>query len=429
MRNFCKVLGIITVVATIFLAVSNRASAATEITSYEIVSASPTLDMSISFPSLTSNVSYAFHSGVYPTASYVSGSTNTSCDIFEDGICTLVNRGFNGSLTNAYVAICAYTDNCSLEPQMIYYAQYRLGSTDIPGSGLITNETTRIVEIFSPSNFEATSTSVTFSFSYYAATSDFNFSSFSIPPKVNLLITNSENINDSIVLSEEISTFDLTVPSSSTVVLQNNSRYTWFVSISGEKVGTGNFVNNFTPGMPNFLAFYQFTTGSFDPTNGLTYDLSSCNVLSGFDAESCLYNLLVPTPATLSSDIAKFKAIPPWGYAFRFYDIVSTSSLVALPSVVMPIPGSGTSLDLTPWFFLFGSSSPLTQASANMSLNGVNYGDGRSLREITETYWNYLWTFILGIAIVAKLLGIKSSGQTINEQGGVGDRPYGPNKP
>lgn len=260
---------------------------------------------------------------------------------------------------------------------------YKFTNSDIfdfrwDGFDLITSNeetNTHIVSIVSPLDESATSTSVLFSGYYYAKRSDFSFSTFDIVPRIELLITNLSNnatssINDSVYLRQTITSFDQVVYFATTTVLRNNSRYAWSFKIYGTSATNGQNVY-FTSSMPGGKLFYQFTTGVFDSTQGLSFDLSSCNVISGFDMNDCLYNLLFPNnvvyPVLFGLAKESYGRAFPIGYVTRFYEILSTTSTLSLPTISYT-PGStsplfatfnGDPIEFDPFGAIANADSPL----------------------------------------------------------------------
>lgn len=161
---------------------------------------------------------------------------------------------------------------------------------------------------------------------------------------------------------------------------------------------------------------------------------SNCTPWSDFwSIGLCIQYLLYPSSVQIEQNIVdlrtEFLTRAPMGYVTRIYDIVNSTSTVSLPEITMPIPGSTQSLNLTPWELLFGDGSLLASASSTVTVNGVTHGSGETLREITETYWNFIWYVLLGFAILHDVIGVGRQNNGINKYGGVGDKPYGPQKP
>ena len=69
-----------------------------------------------------------------------------------------------------------------------------------------------------------------------------------------------------------------------------------------------------------------------------------CNPFHGFDVVSCITLTIWPPDSVITGNVATLMAIPPWGYAFRLYDLLTaTTSTSTLPQIS----------------YSFASSSPL----------------------------------------------------------------------
>jgi len=320
------------------------------------------------------------------------------------------------------------------------------GSGDISANNLF-DVTSRFIDVF-PIGIVATGTSV-IGFSAYINSDDFaedSYFSFIITPLDAIAISDSEELIFSGAVGDDFmfATTSGMFYFSTTTDFQVLGNY----KIEGRFYRADCGVFGFTPGfcMNELFAtttrFVVATTSAFRNVESqidsyirqaiasTTLEIGNvCSPFSsGFSIVPCLVTLIVPTSDVIKSDVEKLKTLPPWGYGFRFYDIFTSNTKVALPTVELPVPGASVALNLTPWAYLFGSSSPLTAGEAKMTLNGVDYGSEKSFREIVEPFWNYLWVVVLGFAIVMKLFGIRGNSSEINELGGVGNKPYGPQK-
>jgi len=274
----------------------------------------------------------------------------------------------------------------------------------------INQSITRINSVSSPLDGATTTTTVTFSGSYYVSSLDLTFDS--LPANYfDIYISNASDnatssINNQYRLRFPVTLYDQTVSFSTTTTVLDNQRYIWQGALNR---GDINILQSI-PFPDTSKSFYQFTTGNFDPSYGLSYDISSCNLIafSGFDIQDCLYNLIFPNNFVfaLKMNEAKEAYIHAWpiGYWTRFIYLLTSSSTEPLPELVLPTPFGD--FNLTPWNFLFGSTSPLTLASSSLIFNGVEYGDHRSFRDIVEPYWNLLWYILLGLAIIHDITGI-----------------------
>lgn len=127
----------------------------------------------------------------------------------------------------------------------------------------------------------------------------------------------------------------------------------------------------------------------------------SCSPLSSeFNLADCAVFAIVPSTEQLNDDILLLKQLPPWGYAFRAYDILSTDSSSTIPilSITMPqgVPGAGSKLTLDANhaldFVLYAKSSPFGTST-------------ETLYETTSIYWSIFMYLALGLYITRRLLG------------------------
>lgn len=173
----------------------------------------------------------------------------------------------------------------------------------------------------------------------------------------------------------------------------------------GQATFAGNLYGNLVDDLNGYISGAPATT--------TTAVAKSCNPISGqFSIIECTYFLLLPNP-TYSSDLVSgikediaYKV--PWGYATRFYDLVSgvsttTASTSTLPSLVITLPtgypGAGGTFDLTPWDKLLGTGSMLATTQSAGS-------NPKTIRQMVEPGWtNFVYLSFL-IMIVTKLIGL-----------------------
>jgi len=297
----------------------------------------------------------------------------------------------NGAIINGDGGVSAY--------QVFYWSEDTLNETF--------STSTRFITIDSPDDGEATSTNVTFAgsaviFDDYA---DFDANAFIqiLITQVNRSATTSANLRIPITADGTIQNF------STTTTLEDNSRYTWNAQIFCSR--TYDWFSTCADSAAETIlgaGFFQFTTGDFDPTFGISYDLSYCNVISGFDASECIYNLFRPNDTTFSQqfDMAKNTYARAWpiGYVSRVIEIISSSTPVKPPVITIDFPATNRDLVLDPWEMLMQEDSLLGQATAQITVAGETKGSGETLREATETQWLLVWSFILGIFIIRDIL-------------------------
>lgn len=130
---------------------------------------------------------------------------------------------------------------------------------------------------------------------------------------------------------------------------------------------------------------------------------NSCNPLSSFDMGSCLLGIFVPDQQTIDDDFLLLRTMPPWGYIFRLYDIVTdtaSSSMVVLSAVVPPtLPGHGATISLDINHVL---DSVLNATSSVFSSGNATSTD--TLYEITSPYWEALVYFFFGVYVLGRII-------------------------
>jgi len=264
------------------------------------------------------------------------------------------------------------------------------------------NDATRIISITSPLDYATTTTNVTFSGTYYLNSNypeywagNAYFSSYiqiMITPRGQYSTTTAKILYAPITIVDQIATFN------TSTTLEDNMRYSWTAQIWCLR--TYDSFNSCD--QTNRAGFYQFTTGNFDPSYGKVFDLDRCNPLN-FNGNDCVYNLIYPNNATFPTLMQEVKdsyaRAWPIGYITRILEIVSSSTPVKPPVLTIDLPIAGE-VTLDPWPYMMGTSSILANAHAEITVAGQTKGDGRSLRQVTETWWVALWYFILGIAII-----------------------------
>jgi len=140
----------------------------------------------------------------------------------------------------------------------------------------------------------------------------------------------------------------------------------------------------------------------------------SCIYQTGFsfiphlNISDCVSWLLWPSPTQSQANLERIKTgfltHFPLGYITRVVTLLTSSSTYALPELAITLPSgtevAGQTFTLTPWNYIMGSSSPLGTATSS---------DGVTLRQATETYWNYLWYILLAMAILHDVIGFGRS--------------------
>lgn len=130
----------------------------------------------------------------------------------------------------------------------------------------------------------------------------------------------------------------------------------------------------------------------------------NCNPLSGFNVAECLLGVLYPGDEVIAEDFTLLKQMPPWGYAFRIYDIFTDTSSSSIPILSATIPpgvvGAGSTITLDPNHvldqFLNATSGSFISGSATST---------KTLYEITSPYWSTIVYISLGLYILRRILG------------------------
>lgn len=273
-----------------------------------------------------------------------------------------------------------------------------------------TSVSSRLVSVASPlDGSNQASTTVTFSGVYYVSSADINGNEENV--FVDIYISNSESnstttLNDNYYIRLPVDTFDELVNYSTTTVLLIDSRYTWRASLER---GDMTLVHSNQFRMPGGLRFFQFTTGNFDPTYGLNYDVSSCNLIafSGFDIQDCFYNLIFPNNVVFETAVLKMKDVyfraAPLGYATRFVEILTETSTTSMPTLTYTSSETSMFGSRTFSFDPFG-----TLASADSPINYVSDNDEnpKTVWQIMESPIKILVYLTLIFMIVGDITGI-----------------------
>lgn len=168
-----------------------------------------------------------------------------------------------------------------------------------------------------------------------------------------------------------------------------------------------------------FLAGFASTTAVIS---------SVCNPFSSnFGVGTCLTSLILPPGDVLVSEYETFKAIPPWGYGFRFYDIASgnaTTSTSTLPTISYTSPSNSIFGVSTFSFDPFG-----TLQEASSIVNATSTSDN------PQTVWEilqpivYIIVYLMLIFMILHDLGLIRERAPDFDHGGTivvhkGDQTY-----
>jgi len=231
---------------------------------------------------------------------------------------------------------------------------------------------------------------------------------------------------------------------STTLPLRNNTDYKLVQSIVGSNYG------NIFGAFMSIATTTYFTVGSTTHAGNVREDVeqaienaqnatatstdvyaivnASCNPFSsGFDVALCIYSIISPPNDLLQQDIQQVKnqflTLPPWGYVTRFFSILTSSATTTLPKID----------------YVFATSSPFytydihldpfaTLASADSILNATSTSaNPQTIWQIMEYIVNVIVYLMLAFMIIKDLTRVHDH-DTINKNGGVGNKQYGPYK-
>lgn len=132
----------------------------------------------------------------------------------------------------------------------------------------------------------------------------------------------------------------------------------------------------------------------------------SCTPLSGsFGVGACLYALIVPTGSQMSDNIIVLRAIPPWGYVFRTYDILAgnaTTSTSTMPTISYT---TGTTSFIGATTFDFDPFGTLLDAGSIVNTPS-DQEEQKTVWEIMEGVINLIVYLSLIFMIIRDLTGI-----------------------
>lgn len=137
-----------------------------------------------------------------------------------------------------------------------------------------------------------------------------------------------------------------------------------------------------------------------------TANLSNiCNIIGGnFNMGDCLVGLILPPNQILYENYVILRQMPPWGYAFRLYDIFSEEATSSIPVISATVPpgviGAGATISLDANHAL----DFILNATSSGFLSG-NATSTESFYDITSFYWELLVYIALALYILRRLLG------------------------
>jgi len=165
----------------------------------------------------------------------------------------------------------------------------------------------------------------------------------------------------------------------------------------------------FTVGQLSAIDITRASIASTTRPNGFTNLLASstaqvgvtCNPLSsGFSMGDCLLDVIYD-PQGFDNNLTVLKQTAPWGYAFRFYDILTSTTTTNLVVVDATLPFFGNPhirLDLTNSldFILNATTSQYSNVSASST---------QTFYEITSSYWKIIVYVLTAFYILGRIIG------------------------
>jgi len=187
-------------------------------------------------------------------------------------------------------------------------------------------------------------------------------------------------------------------------------------------VGEATFIGNISQNVNNILGIELASTSPNLSVGEVCWPIKASDTFGfAYNASSsiagCLGYLFVPDASDLRDVMENFKdgflTRVPWGYATRFFSIVSgdaTSTLpvlsVNLPTSTMPSSLAGKPLiNVDPWEAFSESSIWATSEDVN----------GNTMWESLEPYWNIVVLFAFAVGAVHELIGFFGGGRHDSE--------------
>lgn len=393
-------------------------------------------DVGAMYPATTTAQS-AFFS--FPLVVHGSG-----CDI-TSGLSYPIYFNINGGASTTL-----YSDHTDSEPYFVVSSDSNPPLPPFPLPDL----TTRIVD-FTPEDGATTSNPVTFTLHDYINPADL-VGGYSVIYTLhnidqNVFLAGALSPSDIVLLDEQATTSGDFYFSTTTTIGEGNYRLEATLTTSDAlfsflgyninyPTSNSDESHQFVVGSSTFLGnISQFSFGQQQAlVSGLTAtdtaslagtcspistDISTAFLNTSFSVPSCLSFLLIPDSGQLSLMTSQGNTLLqhfPWGYAYRFMQILTASSSTStLPSLIITLPSgyplAGTSVNFTPWPYLLGPGSILASATTT---------DGTTFMQSFEPKWEIgVWT-VFGFAIFFELIGAlhfdgASSGAP--EVGGISD--------
>jgi hypothetical protein len=132
---------------------------------------------------------------------------------------------------------------------------------------------------------------------------------------------------------------------------------------------------------------------------------SACNIIStGFSIGDCLTLIVWPGDSAISDDFEIVKELPPWGYVFRFIDILNaTTSSTTLPTIAYTFASSSPLAGIDIHFDPFGS---IAQAGTLINQMTSDRTDHQTVWQIMMPIVNIFVYLVLAFMIIHDLTGI-----------------------
>jgi len=142
-----------------------------------------------------------------------------------------------------------------------------------------------------------------------------------------------------------------------------------------------------------------------------------CNPLYGLSLGDCLTLLFWPGSQAISDDFLILTNIPPFGYAFRVYNILtaSTTSTLTVIDATIPaiLPGGGAHIHLDANHVLDSVLNATTSLYTSVEASST-----QTFYQITSPYWNAIVKTLTAVYILGRIFGT-TFGFSVESYGGT----------
>lgn len=155
-------------------------------------------------------------------------------------------------------------------------------------------------------------------------------------------------------------------------------------------------------------------------TSSSTVSVADCNVLYGFDFGKCMSFAILPSSAQSQAfyDEISYNVLSkfPFGYVWNFYQLLTSSSTVALPLIDAMVPngvaGAGAHIHL--------ALEPTTLAyiynATSSQFNNISAPSTATLRSQVEYYWDIIIYLSVAMYLIGRILGSHVIGNIWGEE-------------